>query len=240
LQAAQDSSRHRAERRGTPLALGFEQAAERVEVVAGDNRTPRRKFMHEVRVAVIDEVKQVGIRQHSPQVSRILYEASEQSSRHSRAGEAHRRTKPLSVHLAQVLAEHLADEVHARPALFGEVADHRHANSIAQRLWLEFNSGGLGLSTQLGNRCASGAQNTTRSRSQRMSDEAPACGYTTAHQLPEPTAILSFERAVYSDLQHGRANFSSQNGTRTNSVSGLPRCVSADTASARPNPHKSR
>ena len=134
------------------------------------------------------------------------------------------------MYVAQLLAEHVADQVHAGPMLFGEVADHRHSDGIAQWFWLaEFGSGGLGLGTQLGNGCASGAQNTTRLRSQRMSDEAPACGCTTAHQLPEPTAILGFQCALYSDLEHSRADFCSQNGTRACSVSGLPRCVAADT-----------
>ena len=58
-QSRQNVIRHRAEERRPRLELRFQHRAERIEVVARDERPGPRQRVHELAVAVIDDVEQV-------------------------------------------------------------------------------------------------------------------------------------------------------------------------------------
>src|SRR5262245_8989956 len=58
-QAVQNSPRHRAKRDTARFALRLEDAAECIDVVTGDQRPRRRQLVHELSVAVIDDVKEI-------------------------------------------------------------------------------------------------------------------------------------------------------------------------------------
>ena len=71
LQPVQNVAGHRAEHRRSRLELRVEHAAEGVQIVARDDRPPGREPVDELRVAVVDDVKQIealGKAGHEPRV----------------------------------------------------------------------------------------------------------------------------------------------------------------------------
>ena len=139
--------RHHAKRQRAPLGAGSEQATERVEVVAGHDGARARKLVHEMSVAVVDDVEDVEAAAQAPQRARVIEEAVERAvsvetcgvetsrmrarARRRRGSGGGRRRAGCASTLERgrmarlkLRAKHLADQVHAGPALFGVIADH--------------------------------------------------------------------------------------------------------------------
>jgi hypothetical protein len=116
---------------------GATSGKKRVGVVAGHDRAPGRKRQGDVRVAVIDHVKDVvlvpGIR---PQPVGIVDEPTDepidprQASEPGHGGELQpwtQQRRRQTVGRWQVRQQHVGNEVHAGPALLEQVGDNRHA-----------------------------------------------------------------------------------------------------------------
>ena len=146
LQPVQDVARHRAEHRRPRLELRVEHAAERVEIVARDDRPAGRQPVDELRVAVVDDVKQIeaaGKAGHEPRVvpepvrdpigaphPRVRPAPGNRAGPppHRRADEGRRDRRGMLA--LQPVEEHVGDEVHARPPLFEVVSDDRDAQGF--------------------------------------------------------------------------------------------------------------
>src|SRR5882724_2896744 len=146
-EARQDPPRHATERPRPRLDFGLEHRSERVEIVARHDRSRRRQHVEQLRIAVVGDVEYVervtpprqrprivphpvdeavrGVR-HTPR-SLLSTEASDHHRPDQRCVDAFRlERRPV----------HGRDEVHARPALFGEVGDDRDTHRPAHRVEL--------------------------------------------------------------------------------------------------------
>ena len=129
------------------LEVGADQAAEGVEVVAGDDRPARRQGQRELGITMIDDVIDVErlAAGEAAEVAGIVDEPVQdpvgvpRQARQPRPGDAAqamavRRADPRRLDLAavaarEVLRDHLGHEVHARPPLLGVVGDDRDAEA---------------------------------------------------------------------------------------------------------------
>jgi hypothetical protein len=79
LQPSQDAARHPS-KRWIPSFVRREEAPECIYVVTADNCAFRRQFVNEMRVTVIDDVKQIELTLNTPQFARVVDETSEEAS----------------------------------------------------------------------------------------------------------------------------------------------------------------
>ena len=131
-----------------------EQAAEGVEVVAGDDHPARRQLVDELAVAVIDQVIQVELaragrptgahggnpRSDSGAGRRSAPRPGRRTTGQRGQAVVERRGNPggrdlVGVVPVQVGQDLLAGQVHARPAFFGEVADDGQADRALCFQW---------------------------------------------------------------------------------------------------------
>jgi len=99
-QPGQDVTRHRTEYRRSALQRWIENTAEGIEIVARHDRPFRRQTMHEMRVAVIDDVKHIEVIPLLTQLARIIPEAPGQPVSQVRAAAStyHRQSRPAPRH----------------------------------------------------------------------------------------------------------------------------------------------
>jgi hypothetical protein len=79
LQPGQDAARHPSER-GITSFVRRQQAPEGIDIMAGDNGALRRQFVNEMRVTVINDVKQIEPALDTPQFPWVMDETSEDAS----------------------------------------------------------------------------------------------------------------------------------------------------------------
>ena len=145
LQPAKDSRRHPAKWCRAPLRPGVEHAPERIEIVARDNGPFGRQLVREVRVAVVRDVKEISLVALPAQPARIVEQPVRETiegKRGCRAAEqwngggaaAKRRLQPHRFHVAalpsEALYEHVGHQIHARPALLGQIADDANSQVV--------------------------------------------------------------------------------------------------------------
>ena len=144
LQAGENPARHRLKRRRPSILDRRQHRPERVEIMTGDHRSLRRQRVCELRIAVIDDVKDVMIVHRPADAARIIPEpiqetigvhgrprATAHRHRHAREPPGKRRAQQRRRHgagmrLLQVPVQHRGDPVHARPPLFTEIAADAH------------------------------------------------------------------------------------------------------------------
>src|SRR5690606_33264390 len=134
-----DAARHPPERRRAALDARLQDRAERIQVVAGDEHARGGQFVHEMPVAVIDDVEDVRLAAKAAHAPRVVPEAAgeaierERWARPARAWQPgrtrrERRTHELDVDAGGVLTlealdEHVRHQVHAWPAFLREIRD---------------------------------------------------------------------------------------------------------------------
>jgi hypothetical protein len=118
--------------------LRFQQTPKRVEIVAEDARSLRRQFVHQMRVAVIRDMKEIRVVSATLQVSRVDDEpipGPVRVQRHSASSEPWQALsaatklgapwldrETMRIHRRQMSSKHVRAQVHARPTFLGEIA----------------------------------------------------------------------------------------------------------------------
>jgi len=145
-ETVQDVPGHRAEPARAGFAARVEEAAEGIEVVAGDDGSSRRQHVDELAVAVVDEVVQVertaagDAAEHAGVIDEPVQQAIgvPGGGRSALPGETREPVMEAradaggrdraGVFLGHVAQDHLTDVVHARPIFLGVVADKAEAD----------------------------------------------------------------------------------------------------------------
>src|SRR5439155_6732123 len=141
LYAGKDAAGHGAKPSRPGIGFRLEDAAKRIQVVTEDAGALGRQRVNELAVAVIADVKQIELVAHvAAREARIIAHAIDQPIDVERAGasaevarvssELRADTSRLKLQRGIVLEfarEHLRDQIHARPALFGIITEDRQA-----------------------------------------------------------------------------------------------------------------
>lgn len=139
LQPPKNVARHGAKPVRPLFALWPEQTKKRVEVVTGHDGPAGRQHVDQLRVTVVDDMKQIVIVLNAAEKPRIIHEAVDETIGIPRLFLTHQwKTrdsgaqfwphllygKPWAADASQVSAKHVRYQVHARPLLLEIVADH--------------------------------------------------------------------------------------------------------------------
>ena len=146
LQPVQNVAGHRAKERRARLELRVEHAAKGIQVVTGDDRPGGRQPVDELRVAVVDDVKQIEASGKPGREPRIVPQAvrhpvdaphpcrptrpGNRAARRLQRGPDEGRHNRRGMLALQAIEEHVGDEIHARPPLFEVVSDDRDARGF--------------------------------------------------------------------------------------------------------------
>jgi len=142
--------RHQTERQRSRFFAGFQQAVKRVQIVTGHDGTSRRKIEYQVSITVIDDVKDVVLIADSSKLRGIVPEtgkspiccsgtrppAQHPNTASEMRHDGHHRIgdDSFSMVRVEVLHQHVANQVHARPALFPIIAEDGYTNGPARAL----------------------------------------------------------------------------------------------------------
>ena len=127
-----------------PAGAARQKGAECIRVVARHDRAAAGQHPHEMRVAVIDDMKQIEIGGAPCQPPRIIPQPSGEPVAQMRAGASANKRQPapsahqwraqpgrgdrLRCDRRQALDQHVRDQVHAVPSFLAEIADDADAN----------------------------------------------------------------------------------------------------------------